>query len=81
MDIDEEIVVDTKKDQLDILKRFKQDKSDRGLANLYPDLAKEWVSEKNNGLMPNQFTPGSLLRLYGVAQSVKANTVCPSKIV
>lgn len=63
MDIDEEIVVDTKKDQLDILKRFKQDKSDRGLANLYPDLAKEWVSEKNNGLMPNQFTPGSLFEV------------------
>ena len=43
-------------------KRLIEGKND--LATLFPDLAKEWCSELNLGLSPNQFFPGSHTKVW-----------------
>ncbi|UJF20266.1 hypothetical protein L0B53_19220 (plasmid) [Vibrio sp. SS-MA-C1-2] len=37
---------------------------DKSLANLYPQLAKQWHKVKNNNLYPEQFTPGSGIKVW-----------------
>ena len=34
------------------------------LATLYPELAEEWDQEKNGNLRPDQFTAGSLMKIW-----------------
>jgi len=38
--------------------------ADNNLAFLYPDIAKEWDSEKNDGALPSEFVPGSGKRIW-----------------
>lgn len=64
--------INTRRDQSLIYKNYKQDQKQKGLEKLYPDLAAEWVEEKNCGLSPNQFTPGSVYEAVWLCPNCKS---------
>lgn len=50
-------IVNIKKDRQEILKYL--EKTDYSLEEAFPEIAKEWNYEKNEGLLPSMFHPGS----------------------
>ena len=57
--VNSDIVVDVDKDQSEILSMYITHEKDNSLAAQFPEIAAEWDYEKNDGINPKMFTPGS----------------------
>ena len=62
--INSDIVVDVDKDQSEILSMYITHEKDNSLATQFPEIAAEWDYEKNDGINPKMFTPGSNRRVF-----------------
>lgn len=88
-DIHSLVDIDVKRDEFKI-RRYMQDLKSENLLGYCPELAKEWHYEKNNGLTPQMFKPGSTQKVWwlcrvcgheweaGIYHRAKGKTGCPA---
>ncbi|MBQ9788317.1 MAG: hypothetical protein IJW31_01780 [Lentisphaeria bacterium] len=61
------IDIDVQRDEFKI-RNYMQERPKESLADLFPNLIKEWNYEKNHNLSPKMFTPGSSQRVWWKCQ-------------
>ena len=58
------IVIDVRKDLINIRERFNLYNKEKSLLSVYTDLAKEWDYDKNGNLKPDMFPVGSHMKVW-----------------